>query len=89
MTGILSLLDVLFELDMSEIISNLNLSEDVSDALMERKGQLGLLLLLVEKVEITDFDSVTPLLEQCNVTMSELLEAQLESFKWRESVLAQ
>ncbi len=89
MTGILSLLDVLFELDMSEIISNLNLSEDVSDALMERKGQLGLLLLLVEKVEITDFDAVTPLLEQCNITMSELLEAQLESFKWRESVLAQ
>jgi len=89
MTGILSLLDVLFELDMAQIISNLNLSEDVSDALMERKGQLGLLLLLVEKVEITDFDAVTPLLEQCNITMSELLEAQLESFKWRESVLAQ
>lgn len=89
MTGILSLLDVLFELSMSEIIQNLNLSEDVADALMERKGQLGLMLSLVEKLEVTDFDAAMPLLEQCNITMSELLEAQLESFKWRESVLAQ
>jgi c-di-GMP-related signal transduction protein len=89
MTGILSLLDVLFELSMSEIIVSLNLSEDVADALMERKGQLGLLLSLVEKVEVTDFDAVAPLLVQCNISMSELLEAQLESFKWRQSVLAQ
>ncbi|HQB39620.1 MAG TPA: HDOD domain-containing protein, partial [Deltaproteobacteria bacterium] len=87
MTGILSQLDVLFEISMSEIISSLNLSEDVSSALLEREGRLGQLLALVERVEATDFVAITPLLQTCRVSMDQLLEAQLESFRWRESVI--
>jgi len=87
MTGILSQLDVLFEISMSEIISSLNLSEDVSSALLEREGRLGQLLALVERVEATDFVAIAPLLQTCRVSMDQLLEAQLESFRWRESVI--
>jgi len=87
MTGILSQLDILYEITMSEIISSLNLSEDVGKALLERKGRLGNLLALVEKVEATDFEAITRLLDVCGVTMEELLEAQLESFNWRANVI--
>lgn len=87
MTGILSQLDILYEITMSEIISSLNLSEDVGKALLERKGRLGNLLALVEKVEATDFEAITWLLDVCGVTMEELLEAQLESFNWRANVI--
>lgn len=89
MTGILSLLDVLYEVPMSEIVESLHVTDEISDALLTRQGQLGLLLILAEKVESTDFEAVTPLLSQCHITLDQLLSAQLESFNWRASVIAQ
>lgn len=89
MTGILSLLDVLFEAPMSEIVESLHLSDEVNEALLTRQGRMGALLTLIEKIEATDFDAVVLLMEQCNVSMKQLLAAQLESFGWRSSVIAQ
>lgn len=89
MTGILSLLEVLFETPMSEIISSLNLTDDVCNALLTRSGQLGSMLTLAEKLEITDFDAVMPLLDECRVSLDQLLTAQLEAFNWRASIVAQ
>lgn len=89
MTGILSLLDVLFETPMNEILENLHLTDDVTNALLSRQGRMGMLLELTEKVESTDFDSVIALLDRTNITMKQLLAAQMESFGWRESVIVQ
>jgi EAL and modified HD-GYP domain-containing signal transduction protein len=89
MVGILSLLDVLFETPMAEIIANLNLNDDVSTALLQREGQLGKMLLLAEKLEVTDFDAVTVLLDECGVSLDQLLTAQLEAFNWRSSIIHQ
>ncbi len=89
MVGILSLLDVLFETPMEEIIANLNLNDDVSSALLKREGRLGRMLMLTEKLEVTDFDAVTVLLVECGVSLDQLLTAQLEAFNWRSSIIHQ
>jgi len=89
MVGILSLLDVLFETPMDEIISNLNLNDDVSSALLRREGRLGKMLMLTEKLEVTDFDAVTVLLGECGVSLDQLLTAQLEAFNWRSAIIHQ
>ena len=89
MTGILSLLDVLFETPMSEIVESLHLTDEITNALLSRTGRMGMLLTLAEKVEATEFEEVIPLLEQCNITMDQLLAAQMESFGWRASIIAQ
>lgn len=89
MVGILSLLDILFETPMEEIIVNLNLNDDVSSALLTREGRLGKMLMLTEKLEVTDFDAVTILLGECGVSLDQLLTAQLEAFNWRSSVIHQ
>jgi len=89
MVGILSLLDVLFEMPMEEIIANLNLNDNVSSALLNRGGQLGRMLMLAEKLEVTDFDAVTVLLGECGVSLDQLLTAQLEAFNWRSSIIHQ
>jgi EAL and modified HD-GYP domain-containing signal transduction protein len=89
MVGILSLLDVLFETPMEEIIVNLNLNDDVSSALLNREGQLGKMLMLTEKLEVTDFKAVTVLLGECGVSLDQLLTAQLEAFSWRNSIVHQ
>lgn len=88
MIGILSLLDVLFETPMSEIIDSLNLTDEVSSALLFREGALGRLLCLAERLEVTDFDAVSPLLVECKITLDQLLSAQLEAFNWRVKVMS-
>jgi c-di-GMP-related signal transduction protein len=88
MTGILSLLEVLFETPMVEIISHLNLTEEVTGALLHRAGQLGSMLTLAEKLELTDFEVVMPLAAECRVSLEQILDAQLDSFNWRAGIVA-
>jgi EAL and modified HD-GYP domain-containing signal transduction protein len=87
MVGILSLLDVLFETTMEEIVSNLNLDDNTSSALLRREGEIGRMLTLAEKLEVTDFDAVTVLLRECGISLDQLLTAQLEAFNWRSSII--
>jgi len=82
MTGILSLMDVLFEAPMPEVVKQLNITEDIRRALVDREGPLGILLQLAEKVEQTEFEAVGPLLDRSRITLDQLLEAQLETINW-------
>lgn len=47
MTGLLSLIDVLLGTPMKEVVEQLNLTDDVRQALLAHEGSLGLLLSLV------------------------------------------
>lgn len=86
LVGILSLLDVLFETQMEEIVFNLNLDDNVSSALLKREGLLGKMLTLTEKLELMDFDAVAIILRECGMSLDQLLSAQLEAFNWRNSI---
>jgi len=57
-TGMLSLIDALLDMDMSDILVSLNLDEEITAAIAERKGQLGELLLLAEALEKGEWDDV-------------------------------
>ena len=87
MAGILSLLDVLFETEMEQIVDGLNLSDEVAGALLRREGQLGQLLLMTEKLEKTDFIAVQDLLEQTGISFDQLLAAQIDAFNWRNNIV--
>jgi len=86
MTGVLSLVDVLLELPMEEIAGQLNLSEEVRLALLERQGHLGSLLLLAEKLENMDFGAVETILAGFGCELDMLLEAQLEAIAWTNGI---
>jgi len=86
MTGVLSLVDVLLELTMEEILDQLNLSEDVRLALLERRGPLGDLLLLTERLESLDFREAARLLERLHCGTDLLLEAQMEALEWTKGL---
>jgi c-di-GMP-related signal transduction protein len=88
MAGILSLIDVLFEVPMAELVEKLNLVDDVRGALLQRSGTLGELLLLAEKLELTDFAGVNEHLEGCGITLDQLLAAQLETITWSDRLSA-
>lgn len=86
MTGIFSLLDVLFESSMEAIVSGLSLSDDISDALLKREGELGMLLSLAETLEQTNFGEVEELLDVSGFTIEEMTDAQLSAYNWRAGI---
>lgn len=88
MTGILSLMDTLFGTSLEEILLELHLSDEVASALLNRQGELGILLALAETLEQANFGEVQELVEKTDIPLSLLLAAQLDAFNWRASVMA-
>ncbi|WP_129127745.1 EAL and HDOD domain-containing protein [Geomonas oryzae] len=86
MVGILSLIDVLFEDSMAELIGKLNLVDSVKSALLHKDGDLGALLALAELLEQADFPAVNEQLEICELSLDQLLTAQLETFSWADKL---
>lgn len=82
MTGIMSLLDTLLGLPIEEVVSQINLSDDVENALLKHEGKLGKMLLLVEKLEQNDFDAAEVILKEMHLTQKHLMEAQLAAMSW-------
>lgn len=78
MVGMFSLLDALFNQPLGELIGPLNLSDDVRDALLERKGLLGQMLIHAEAVEheCPNRQEVYP---ECDLLM-------LEAMAWANSL---
>lgn len=86
LTGILSLLDALYEIPMEHVVESLNLSNEVTSALLYREGELGTLLHLAERLEKTDFTTVQQILDLTGISLDQLLAAQLDAFNWRHRI---
>jgi EAL and modified HD-GYP domain-containing signal transduction protein len=54
MVGVFSLLDVLLQMSMQDIVSELSLRIEVAMALQQRSGALGQMLALVESTDVTE-----------------------------------
>ncbi|MBC7683942.1 MAG: signal transduction protein, partial [Bdellovibrionales bacterium] len=77
MTGVFSLLDVLFALPMADIVGALNLPQVASDALLLRQGPLGQLLSLAQT------KGVTPaMLDQAGFSPKAFWQTQLHAYHW-------
>lgn len=82
MVGILSLLDILLDLPMPEILTQLSLNSEVREALLSRDGALGQLLGLTEHLEVANFDAAAEIMAKAGIPLATLTEAQLETFSW-------
>jgi len=87
MVGVLSLLETLIGLPMSEMVDDLNLDDEVADALLDRVGALGYLLNLLDKKECNDIPAVTRLLKGLpNVTLEQFTAAELDAAGWANGI---
>lgn len=81
--GIMSLMDTLFSMQMSEVVSSVRVNSKVSDALLFRHGELGNMLALVEQVEQADGGpAMAAMLEQLQLSENELTAIQLAAYAW-------
>jgi EAL and modified HD-GYP domain-containing signal transduction protein len=86
MTGVLSLIDVLFKVTMADLTDHLNLSDEICSALLRREGELGMLLSLAERLEQYDFRSVAVLMNNVGLCYEDILAAEVESINWSSSI---
>ncbi|MDQ2819093.1 MAG: EAL domain-containing protein [Pseudomonadota bacterium] len=87
--GIMSLMDVLFEVRMDDLMEQIPMIDEVSDALLHRTGFFGELLRLAESIERMDDAAVevAPCLETLSITSDDLLELEVAAFEWTDSVV--
>ena len=87
--GIMSLMDTLFGIPMSEILAQIPVSEEVQDALMFRGGFFGDLLKLAECIEqMEDMEhKIVPTLRDLAVSTDELVELEMAAFEWSDNVV--
>lgn len=81
--GIMSLMDTLFSVAMSEILGSVNVLDEVRDALLHRSGQYGAALKLIEMVErAQEGPELTALLHALKLSPAELYACQLAAYEW-------
>jgi len=87
MVGMLSLLDVLMEEPLLEILAQMNLHEDIEAALLKRNGDLGELLALCWELESGDAVAVQERLRaRPGLTVDALNGAQLKAMGWANNI---
>jgi EAL and modified HD-GYP domain-containing signal transduction protein len=87
--GIMSLLDTLFGIPMTDIVEQIPVSDEVAGALLKRSGFFGELLRLAETIEKMDEgeDQVTPALRELAISGDDLAELEIAAFEWSDSVV--
>ena len=59
MVGVLSLMDAVFNMKLEDVLKNMNISDTVKDAILEKKGILGEISAFVKCTEAFDIESVS------------------------------
>ena len=83
MVGTLSMLKDIYDVDMKTIVTHLNLSEEIHDALINRGGDLGTLLCLTEMMEQLELDEAAVCLEKLGISLATVVCCQKKAYNWR------
>ena len=84
--GVFSLLDVMLEMPMEQILDNLLLPDNVRDALIAKEGLYGPFLQLAEACEDPDLADVGPLCDSLGITAETLNKAHIAALAWVEEL---
>ena len=84
--GIFSTLDVMLGVSMEKALASIQLSENVTDALLHHQGALGPFLQLVEACENSDFENLEMLAMALQLDGAEVSEAHLQALAWTETL---
>lgn len=84
--GVFSLLDAMLEMPMDKILDQLNLPENICDALLTRQGIYGPFLALAEACEGTDIGQLQSLAEALQLEPEKVNQAHLAALKWVEAL---
>ena len=79
--GVLSLLDVLFGVELEKVLSELNVSDEVKEAILEEKGYLGEVFHVVKALEYLDTKEINAFVEKYALDQKEFEKAITDSIE--------
>jgi EAL and modified HD-GYP domain-containing signal transduction protein len=82
MVGMLSLVDVVMQAPLQEVLAEIGLTDTVNQAILAREGTLGKLLNLAEEIEWGDFVSAKNSLHTLGLGVADFTPIQLEAMQW-------
>ena len=86
LTGMLSLVDVILEKPIDEILEEILVDEEVKSALIgEKNNKYGFLLSLILNYEEGRIDKIFELMEYFNISTDELRSSYIEAIEWSHS----
>lgn len=88
MAGTFSLLDVLLNLPMEEILAQLPIADEIKAALLERSGPLGELLSAIEAADHRRTEAASKLLTGLGITAASHIDTQIAAIDWAGKVAA-
>jgi EAL and modified HD-GYP domain-containing signal transduction protein len=81
--GIMSLTDALFSMSMGDILTTVEVADEVRAALLDREGEYGDMLNVVEMLEkAKGGKALTAALRNLDLTIKDLREIELAAFEW-------
>lgn len=87
MTGMFSLLGVLFGVPLASLLAPLSISDAVQGALLHRDGELGALLDLAELAERGDLAALAPRLAALQIAAADFNGAIIDAQRWMLAAL--
>jgi len=82
LTGLLSSIDTILNMDMEKVLHSLALSDEVRNALLGQEGQLKECLDCVLKYETFDFDDARTGFMKLHISMERHMELYMEALAW-------
>lgn len=87
MTGIMSLLDTLFSMEIQQIVDKLEMPDEVIRALVHREGRLGCKLRLIEAREKGNAEQVEKAMAELEfLDQPDLVKAELDALDWANHI---
>ncbi|WP_457640585.1 EAL and HDOD domain-containing protein [Persephonella sp.] len=86
LVGVISLMDKLLKIPREELVGELNLDEEIQDALIKYEGKLGKVLNIVEKIDEGNIQDVDYILEDVKLSINDIMTAQIQAYAWFENV---
>lgn len=87
LVGLLSMLDAVFNKELAEIVKEFNVDDEIRDAVVDKKGWLGILLSTVISYETDDMEKLVRCFNTMKISFEEFNRVILESYSYADKFL--
>ena len=82
LTGLFSVLDIILDKPMKEALAMVNVSKEITEALVDRKGELAKVLDFIECYEIASWSELSRQMILFNINDAAVYDAYVEALSW-------
>jgi len=82
--GLLSLINAILDEDIEVILDKLPLAQEIKDPLITQKGPMAALILLAEKIEKAEFDTVQAIIDRLALNKEDVVKAYHDALVWAD-----